>query len=170
MAYRLVCRERSIAALRAAAQRRLCSETRLRAQCLPPDVLYKARYSVRSRAIQRDFMRCARPNVRMGQDPSLQTFRQQAISASRTRKKHNAPTQIFSNHVLQLYHRSAIVPPKGAVRNFAKCPVKITINRHTDLYIFFCVFCAHLRQKSARQRSALTAAAAHPPVWGQPCP
>ena len=121
-------------------------------------------------AIRRDFMRCARPNVRMGQAPSLQTFRQQAISTSRTCKKHNAPTQIFPNHVLQLYHRSAIFPPKGTVRNFAKFPVKITINRHTDLCSFFCVFCAHLRQKSARQRSALTAAAARPPVWGRPCP
>ena len=28
------------------------------------------------RAIRRDFMRCARPDVRMGQDPSLQIFRQ----------------------------------------------------------------------------------------------
>ena len=31
------------------------------------------------RAIRRDFMRCARPDVRMGQDPSLQTSRKQAF-------------------------------------------------------------------------------------------
>ena len=34
------------------------------------------------RAIRRGFMRCARPNVRMGQDLSLQIFRQVAFSAN----------------------------------------------------------------------------------------
>ena len=35
------------------------------------------------RAIRRDFMRCARPDVRMGQDPSLQIFRKQTFSTRR---------------------------------------------------------------------------------------
>ena len=34
------------------------------------------------RAIRRDFMRCARPDVRMGQDPSLQMSRKQTFSTS----------------------------------------------------------------------------------------
>ncbi len=34
------------------------------------------------RAIRRDFMRCARPDVRMGQDPSLQISRKRTFSTS----------------------------------------------------------------------------------------
>ena len=34
------------------------------------------------RAIRRDFMRCARPDVRMGQDPSLQMSRKQTFFTS----------------------------------------------------------------------------------------
>ena len=35
----------------------------------------KHNVTIKLRAIRRDFMRCARPDVRMGQDPSLQIFR-----------------------------------------------------------------------------------------------
>ena len=69
------------------------------------------------RAIRRDFMRCARPDVRMGQDPSLQIFRK----PFGLRPRGANPTLFIIYYLLSLIYFTG-VPPANVRRRRRRPP------------------------------------------------
>ena len=70
------------------------------------------------RAIRRDFMRCARPDVRMGQDPSLQISRKRTFSTSNGRHSSRAYKSTRYNHY-NIRSRAGHAPPLPCIVFFA---------------------------------------------------